>query len=350
MSWLLRWLKRATLLVLLLVVALASPIIYVETACQGTALAEGYDPLLPAADHRSEARTLLTYPEWHIVHAYEDYARVIETDDPHDYGYAQSIRGFWSSLCAVTQQASEHGGVDTATKQMVYVIGVSFSAELALKAAYEETFGRLASMVRGASPSPSDTLSARQAKDYAEFLQQTPWYKWDFRKDKDDLNNVQAASFRDTERKISLGLEYSAKAAYAGIIASAVDGVGADELTLRMVVSGADETWLHSQSNVQVIQTTQQGTVIQTPRYRELTHLLNAMANAGADFVEIAGNDDILLTAISDEPTNDLAFVSMQRQGFKDYRHLILVKVGVLAQTLRELEQNDLQLEHIHDY
>jgi hypothetical protein len=33
-----------------------------------------HDPLVGADWQRPEGRTLMTYPEWHIVHAYEDYA------------------------------------------------------------------------------------------------------------------------------------------------------------------------------------------------------------------------------------------------------------------------------------
>ena len=42
--------------------------------------------LLDAEWQRAESRTLTTYPEWHIVHAYDDYARVITDGDPHEFG------------------------------------------------------------------------------------------------------------------------------------------------------------------------------------------------------------------------------------------------------------------------
>ena len=128
---------------LVLVLLLLSPVAYVETACRPQGEAAPYTSLLPPADHRPESRMLMTYPEWHIVHAYDDYARVIRDGDPHDYGFLRGIGGFWSSLCALSQASGAHGGVDGGTKQMVYVIGTSFTLELALKAAYEETLGRV---------------------------------------------------------------------------------------------------------------------------------------------------------------------------------------------------------------
>lgn len=143
MKTLWRWIKRLGLLAVLLALSLSAPVIYVETMCRGNATPEPYRALIAPAHQRPETRTLMTYPEWYIVHAYEDYAEVLRTGDPHDYAYLRGIGGFWSSLCALNEESSAYGEVDGATKQMVYVIGVSFTAELALKAAYEETLGRV---------------------------------------------------------------------------------------------------------------------------------------------------------------------------------------------------------------
>ncbi|MEX0305356.1 MAG: hypothetical protein AB3N24_23295, partial [Leisingera sp.] len=235
-----RWAQRLGLLLAVLAVSLAAPVGYVETMCRGEGASLPYQALIAPEHHRPENRTLMPYPEWHIVHAYEDYAEVIRDGDPHDYGYLQGVGGFWSSLCSLSRSAGAHGGTDAATKQMVYVIGVSFTAELALKAAYEETLGRLFAALRGPQRTPLDDLSARQAAQYAEFLQQVPWYKWHFRKDAADLRSRNSGSLRDSERRLALGLEYSAKAAYADMIEQAVAATGQDELTLRMIVTGAN--------------------------------------------------------------------------------------------------------------
>ncbi len=348
MRFLLRWMRRLVLLIVVVALCLVAPIIYVETSCKGTAQFQPYDALLPPEHHRPETRTLMTYPEWHIVHAYEDYAEVLRQGDPHDYGFWQGITGFWSSLCALSQSASAHDEVDAATKQMIYVIGTSFTAELALKAAYEETLGRLFTALRGPQRAPLDDLSARQAAEYAQFLQQVPWYKWPFAEDALDLLNQSSGSLRDSERAIALGLEYTVKDGYAGLIEQAVGQVGADELTLRMIVTGPEN--LLAYPDVQVINSGPDGIEIETPRYRALTNLLVDMARDGVDMVEIAGNDDIMFTALSEKPTESGAVFSAPRQGFGDYRHLIVVKVPQLAERLRQLDGAGLTLEHIHDY
>src|SRR5690606_170687 len=129
-----------------------------------------------------------------------------------------------------------------------------------------------------------DDLSARQAADYADFLQQVPWYRWDFRRDAAALDGAATSALRDRERRFALGLEYRAKAAYAGVIESAVAAVGADQLRLRAVVAGLPETDLTALSEVQVVGTLPQGVVIEAPRYRAFTRLAERIAAAGGDF------------------------------------------------------------------
>lgn len=346
MKFIWRWVKRTVLLVLLLIIGLLSPVAYVETMCRSPVQASDYVSILPEADRRPEGRTLLTYPEWHIVHAYADYAAVIRTGDPADFGFLPSIGGFWSSLCALSRTAGDHGGIDFPTKQMVYTIGVSFSAELLLKAAYEETIGRIATLIRGETRSGLDDLSAVQAADYAIYLQQVPWYRWDFARDATALQAASHPQFRDTERAIALGLEYRAKAAYARVIAAAVAGMEPDALTMRSIVTGITPGNLAQIDGVTVIADRPQGTEIETPRYRAFTDLAKVLAAQRVEFVEIAGNDDILYTQISDTATVPGAIHSFARQGNPGFRHLVMVKVKDLSQALRDRQG----IEHIHDY
>ena len=348
MRVLFRWLKRLVLLVVVVALGLLSPIAWVETMCQPSGNVVEHKPLVGTDWQRAEGRTLLTYPEWHIVHAYADYAEVIRTGDPQDYGFLSAIGGFWSSTCALSQASGPHGGFPWETKQMVYTIGVSFTAELALKAAYEETVGRLSVALRGPDHAPLDDLSAKQAADYAVFLQQVPWYKWDFTRDAAALDAAATDSLRDRERRLALGLEYRAKAGYAKVIEAAVAAVGADQLRLRAVVSGMSDEALAALPEVQVIETLPEGTVIEAPRYRAFTRLAETIAAAGGSFVEIAGNDDILFTMITDQPTAEGAVHSFARQGNPGFRHLVLVRVADLAGVLRDLPEG--ALEHIHDY
>ncbi|ASM72880.1 MULTISPECIES: hypothetical protein [Roseobacteraceae] len=345
-----RLLKRVGISLLLLVIGLLAPIGYIELACKPGHGASDYAAILPPDQRRPEGRTLLTYPEWHIVHAYDDYAKVISTGDPHDYKYWPAIGGFWTSLCSLSKASGPHGGFPAEFKSTVYTIGVSFTAELLAKALYEETIGRVATLIRGETRAPLDDLTAQQAAQYAQFLRQVPWYQWDFRQNASAITDRATDAFRDRERRLAIGLEYKAKAVYAKAIAAAVANMEPDALRLRMIVTGLSAADLTAFDDVDVIATLPEGIEIEAPRYRALTELLLQWAKAGGDFVEIAGNDDILFTVTSEVLHLDEALYSFGRQGYSDTRHLILLPVPELAEALRGLDERDLTLEHIHDY
>lgn len=350
MLWVLVQIRRLILVVLALVALLLSPLAWIELSCRGKALPQDYASLLPPEHRRAESRTYTTWPEWHIVHAYDDYARVIATGDPHDYGYVRSVIDFWRGLCPMSRKAAEHGGFTSESKMTIYTIGVSFTAELLAKAAYEETLGRIATLVRGAGRAPLDDLSARQAADYAVFLRQTPWYRWDFATDRAALAAAATDAPRDIERRWALGTEFAVKGAYGAFLRGMVDQMGEDETEIRSVVAGLAPDVLAALHGVTVIAERPEGIEIETPRYRAFTGILATIAAAGGEVVEIAGNDDLLMTVLSDAPDHAGAAFSFRRQGHGDWRHLVEVKVADLAPALRALAAGPARLEHIHDY
>ena len=351
MRFLWRWTKRLLLLLLILVIGLLAPVGYNEIACRGDVMDEPFTPQIAANEHRDESATYLTYPEWHIVFAYDDYAKVLEDGNPHEFGYFRSISGFWSALCNLTETADNHGGTPE-TKNMVYVIGVSFTAELLAKAAYEETIGRLFTWIGGRSA--SDVASAQMARDYAEFLHQIPWYKYDFPSDIAELNAIGPQTLRDRERQIALGLEYGAKTQYAKAIAKAVEASGQAKLTIRTIVHDLDVDALRAIEDVTIIRATPNGTEIDTPRYAAFTDILTQIAAKGGRISEITGNDEIMLTITGFKRPDFLAdlpvLASLQRQGYDDLRWLVTVQLKDLHTVIRALEGSDATLEHIFDY
>lgn len=349
MRYLFRWLFRAFAGLFGLVVLLLLPVGYVELACQKPAIESGYQSVISDPEwQRPESRTLMTYPEWHIVHAYDDFAKVIATGDPHEFGYIRSIIDFWTTLCPLAERSAEMGGFNATSKMTIYTIGVSFSAEILAKAAYEETIGRIFTLLRGDERALLDDVYAAQAASYALYLHQTPWYYRDFRADRVDLRSVGGDTLRDQERRFAIGLEYGVKAAYGDLLEAAVAATGEDATRMRVAISGLTSEQIETLPDTAVVEGTANFTIIETERYRIFTRLAEQIAAAGGDFVEIAGNDDIMITALSDQPTHPEAIFSLARQGYGDFRHLIIVSVPSLADRLRNL--GGLRLEHIHDY
>src|SRR5262245_37536931 len=175
-------LKLAVMVVAVLAVLALAPVLWVEASCYVEAEPDRapFQSLLDAGDRRDEVNTYLTYPEWSIVYAYEDLAGVTRMGSESDFAYFRSIRSYWTSLCSVTRIASRRGMVPSDTKSMLYVIGVSFAAEMGIKGAYEETIGRITSMIRGEVRTAEDDFALMVADDYARFLRQTPWYQYPF--------------------------------------------------------------------------------------------------------------------------------------------------------------------------
>ena len=178
-----RWAKRIAGALAVFVLILAAPILWVEVACT-TAREPGTLTRAPLVEERGYARresdSYLSYPEWHIVYAYEDLAGVLRRGDESDFAYGRQIAGFWTNLCGLTRVVTARGPVGTDTKVMLYTIGWSFTAELAIKGAYETTVGHAFERLRGHAKTAEDEFAARDMQAYAEFLRQTPWYEYPF--------------------------------------------------------------------------------------------------------------------------------------------------------------------------
>ena len=353
-----RFARWPTLGLILVLVLLLMPVAYVELGCRADSKATTYQPLMsnPAFERR-EANTYLTYPEWHIVYAYDGLAEALKRGDEHRFDYWASIAGFWRSACAVMRVADEHGGADWDTRSMIHTIGVSFTAEMTAKAGYEETIGRATARMRGQEKTPQDQIVAAMASDYAAFLRQTPWYEYPFTRERRDLWAAPTqGSVRAWERRFGIGLEFTAKAAYARVIAGAVSATALAVLIIRSVVDGLDEAELSTIPDVAIIGPRAGGVEIETPRYDRFTRILADIARRGGTVREIAGNDDIMVTltvpadAQGSSVRHGRVIMRTRRDGFPGDRLLVDVKVTELALLLNAHPLGDPGVEHVFDY
>lgn len=349
-----KWPARVAGVIALL---LLMPVGYVELACRGDATEQTYRALITdAALQRREANTYLTYPEWHIVYAYDGLAEALKSGDEHAFDYISSVNGFWRSTCALMRVADAHGGADFDTRSMIHTIGVSFTAEMAVKAAYEETIGRATAWIRGREKTPQDKEIAAMAVDYAAFLRQTPWYQYPFTREIGELWSTPTSGFiRGWERRFGIGLEFAAKAAYARAIGGAVAVTAPAKLTIRSVVAGVKAAELSSIPQVTVIAASDDTFEIETPRYDLFTRILVEIATRGGTIQEIAGNDDIMVTLTAPEGAElslrqGTLLHRMRRDGFPSERLIVALKVSELAAFLRDHSLGDPGLEHVFDY
>ena len=335
----------------------AAPILYVETACRGgDAAPAAFTSRLPPGERRSEARTWLTYPEWHIVYSAESLGKHLSAGRPPSaYGYWSDVAAFWRGACAVNRIASARPGGGDA-KVMIYTIGLSFSAEMAVKSLWESTVGRLFEATSGYT-SADDRHAARVQSAYAAFMHQTPWYAFGFGEALSGAwRTVEPKQTgRHWERRVALTMEYGVKAGYAKLIGWASGAaLGRDELTLRFVTPASPATIAAIDPRLRPIRRSADAlTVVEAPRYAEFSDLLVKLSAANVPVVEIAGNDEIFLTALVPGRTRlpGTASFTMPLGDQPGWRRVgTTVAVADLPATIRAISANGGRLDHVYDY
>ena len=356
----LRWVGVVGVLLLLVT---AVPVFAIEVACRAPGPVNrptvGRFGITDAEYLLPLTNSVLSYPEWYIVYAYQDFAAILQDADEAAFPYFHSIVDYWTGFCAANRIASAQGGGELNEKIMLYVIGLSFTLELAAKGAYETTIGRLSARVRGPEKTTEDKLAASVAEDYANFLQQRPWYEFSFPSQVRRLlydTPYGHSTFRAIERRFALTSEWTFKTGYAWMIRG---GAELDPAVpqIQSVVRGLDASDLGPGTDITLRRDLGAGlTLIVTPRYAAFTRILARLAMQGREVLEIAGNDTIVLTALI-PPGDDLTLTNTRviftypvrsRPGWQ--REGMLVAVPSLGQTIRQIQARGGVLEHVYDY
>ena len=358
-----RILRRLGIALVVLIVLGAVPIVYTETQC-GVATAPVVESsafkITEPNYRRAEGDSYLSYPEWYIVHAYTDLAGVTRQTSESSFDYFASVTGFWKSLCRATIAAGDAGPVSADQKTTNYIIGLSFTAEMAVIGAYERTIGALTAWIRGPKRTAEDEFALKVADDYAAFLNQTPWYRYPFfptlarfwRETPFGEGNL----LRSAERRLALTLEYGGKGLYA-IPIGALAGYSPADLSIMSVVSPLDADDLAADTRIKKLRDlNDKATLIETPRYQELTDIIRRLGARGRDVLEIAGNQRILTTVIApegaklDTPGARPLFV-IPIQSRPGWRRLGLdTEVKALARLIGDVEKQGAKFEHAYDY
>jgi hypothetical protein len=359
------WAKLIVVALLGLVVMLSAPVLLIEGVCTASRdpLMRPPAPLVSAPGYaRREADSYLSFPEWHIVYAYEDLAAVLARGNESDLAYGRQILAFWRSLCGLTRVVTARDSLDVDTKVRLYTLGWRFTAALALKGAYEKILGRAFEWLRGPGQTAEEAFAAAEMKTYAAFLRQRPWYEYPF-------GARLAAFWRETpfhgtpvsrklERRIVVTAEYSARAV-AGTLAGLVAATTLDTANqdISTVVVGLEPADAARDPRITVARDLGDGrTLIRTPRHQAYTDLVVTLARRGRDIAEIAGNHRILVTVLAASGplpslpgTTPLFEASVQSR--PDRRRVGLdVPVAGLAATIRVLEKAGASVERVYDY
>jgi len=361
-----RWLRWLGFLALAVLVVLAIPFVVIEGACRPeTAAPEAAAAttfnIADAGYRRNEANTYFTFPEWYIVYSFEDFGRFLDRGSESGFKYSRHIAGFWRSFCTINRFAAGRYQNLSDVKTMIYVIGFSYSIEYAIKDAYENTIGRLFEWIRGPQLTPQDEYARAVLQDYSAFLYTVPWYKYPFQDKLAGLHAITAPTpspARTAERNFALGTEYRIKVGYAALIQKALDATSDDEpREIMFVVRTLPPELLAREPRIKVIRAlTGEWQLVLTPRYKDFTEIVKLLLKEGYPIAEIAGNRNILITAIApDGPTPAIdgvrplfALALDAKPGFR--RIGIGAKVDQLVPIAKALEAAGIGIEHFYDY
>jgi hypothetical protein len=309
---------------------------------------------------RPEVYTYLTLPEWFIVFTADEYAGLVRQNSPTNFPYLDAVAQYWRYYDAVCQSTRQTYAFETGYHVMLGVIGVSFTAENVIKSIYENTIGRFTSWIAGGQ-TQEDRFAADVAREYAAFMHSVPWYRFSFWNRFTslwtDVPMTGAHPVRKWERRLALSAEYLVKTIYGAVIGFASEGAYTSEKEgIYARIDGGNPAAFPREVQ-RVVDRGKGAQVVRLPRYEAFTQAAIALLGTGARFVDIAGNDRILVTVIAPSALNEAALTSSTVVTSEPMltnrvrkRLALLVPVDQLHRALPELRTAGANIEHLYDY
>lgn len=321
---------------------------------------------VPPDARRDTEQTLLTFPEWYLVHSPAEYARIVQQKPAHAFPFIEQTAQLWSSYRTVTEeQIRDHYPLNLGYHVMILVIATSTTVEYALRAVYENTLGRASWLLDGGRLTDEDRYGAKVAEEYVDFIRQEPWYLFDFGSRLKHLwTDVPLWGpdlVRKWERRYALTTEYAIKAIYGKMIEKATRAAYTPALmTTDVVVDRLPDRWTPP-ARVSVLRRLPDGRVLLSlPRYFDFRIAATALARQRVKIDDIAGNGisaPILVTVWAGNDTKlpeggdwRVLFEQPLTLPAATRRIALLMPVGRLSAFLAQAPAMGLTVEHVYDY
>ena len=253
----------------------------------------------------------------------------------------------------------EHAPANLGYHVMIVVIAGSTTVEYALRAAYENTVGRLGWALGSGRLTDEDRYAAQVARDYVDFIRKEPWYLFGFRAKLvglwTDVPMLGSGFVRKWERRYALTTEYAIKAVYGWMIERATRAAYDPALLTTDVVVDRLPSALPAQTRV--LRTLPDGrALLELPRYQDFRDAATALALQGAELVDVAGNDGTILVTVLTRDAVDWPSGSrvvfeqplLTRPGWG--RVATLMPVSTLSRFLAHAARTHVDVEHVFDY
>jgi len=309
---------------------------------------------------RNESGTYLTLPEWYIVYNADEYASFVKSRAPSRFPYFSAADQYWryyEQACRATKRVYPF---DLGNHLMLGVIGMSFWAENVAKGLYENTIGVLTENI-GFYHTDEDLFARKTAQEYAEFIHATPWYEFPFAT---KLKRLWTQTplwgpepVRKWERRLVLSVEYTVKALYGWVIGLGTRSVyQPEDLVIHAWLDDAPER-IFADTRIRKVKTLGlRSYIVALPRYAAFTPVVTALVKQGVRFHDLAGNNEILLTAIAPREldwhaTSGGIVLSEEILTNPATKRIgVRVPVRTLHVILTDLPTHGASVEHLYDY
>ena len=310
---------------------------------------------------RPEEDTFYSYPEWYIVWSYQAKADFQRSHLPSSYPYFSDIAQYWSNYCCIFAVARKKYPVAWPEHVMLVVIGTSFSVEYMLKGAYEHSVGRLSAWTSKSQMTAEDRYAAEIAGDYATFVHIRPFYEYSFARALRGLwTQVPRRGdhwFRKAERRAWLTTDYAIEAIYCELIELATHAsYGYEDTTTSAWVTAPSPSAVSAIAHVRVVKDIGEGNyIVEMPRYQEFTLRALEASHSGVQFMQIAGNRNILVSIVgkgpvTPAPDSELLRLDLIPSEPGKFRAALLCRVTDLSSLLLSFEKQGVGVEHIYDF
>jgi hypothetical protein len=305
-----------------------------------------------------------SYPEWYIVWSYEERAQYLPKNLPSGFPYFASIGQYWRSYCLICGLTQSRHQFNFGDHLSSFVLGGSLALEYAIRGAYEQSVGRLSEWTSSHQLVEEDAYAARVAREYADFVYVHPFYEFHFARALKEL--WKQTTFwgthpvRKWERKFILSVDYGLEAIYAGILEKASHlTYGVESADTYAWIENAPQSVFQELPRVKKFNDlAPHSYIVIIPRYQEFTDLAVKLAQRDVHFVQIAGNDEIMLTFVApqswrfDLPAGEanLLFTEkfLTQPGVQ--RFALECPVRSLHSVLNHVAPREAKIEHIYDY
>jgi hypothetical protein len=344
------------------VLLVGGPATFAGIICSGGGTQPPRDVIAPfAMPARDESLTFLAVPERLVVSQTEEYAAHLARYRPSHFPHFTAARDYWGAMSTACGVTTAEYPFNAGQQVTLGVLGAGHTAEHLLKGVYEGTVGRFVEWL-ATTDTPEDRFAAETAREQARFARGAPWQQFPFGA---RLRTLWAETplwgphvIRKWERRAFLTAEYAVK----GVSAAAgrlVAPAPADKDTARLHawVGGTTPELLQAQG-AEMVRTIGPGSYIVTlPRGDAFTRSVLGLVVGGARLLDVAGNDEIALTAIARGPV-DAAGPPAGRVLASDpmltdtaARRLTLrAPLARLADVVHWLKSQTADVEHVFDY